>query len=459
MNHKQWAAIVQNFIKKIELEYPESSDKIRAEWRRQLKKIQETCDDLLNSWAVVEDSIATICQQYPDLLRDEQPTIEEEFSLAESSLREFREGQGYYQLAMYDSAMPLLERLVESEPDFLLGRVFFGLCLYQKERWLAARKQFHWVATFATSNEFIGFSQHMLGCIDLRDSKPQAAKRRFAKAIQLLPEHIDPWFNLAVSEYQLKRYQEAIPVLLKVLSLDGDDWEAMYLLSKCYHHLQQKENVVFWRLSTLEKVSHPQVITAIAQDCEEMGEYQKAIHWYDRLFHQNRKLANVYRGMAWNHWMLREADQAVSWIKKGLSLVPQDPYLLALYFWICLQQGQTQKAKEVLDFLPDQGAKDFLRKFLLSRYYDELGDEQLAMGLAEEMIQQDRESISGLGNYQKGRILLDKGETKQALYCFQRARELVANWKDPIFYEGVCHLLLENPDQTRSCWEQINFYV
>ena len=458
MNHQQWAEIVQNFINKIELTYPHSSQKMREEWKKQLKKIKETCDDLLVSWAVVEDSIANICQQYPDLLNEDEHAIEEEeFYLTESSLRQFREGQGYYRLAMYNSAAPLLERLVQNQPDFLLGRVFLGLCLYQQKRWEAAREQFEWLTQFAHSNEFKGFASHMLGCIDLQVSKPEGAKQHFAKTIALLPHHADAWFNLAISYYQLMRYQDAISAFLKVLSLNGDDWESMYFLSKCYAQLQQKENVAFWRYAALEKANHPQVIEAIAHDYEEIGEYKKAIYWYRRLLHLDRKQKVAYRGMAWNHWMLRDPTLAMGWIKKGLSLFPQDLYLLALYVWICLQHGQMIKAKDLLRCFPD--SMDDLKKLLLSHYFSQTGDRKNALELADQMIQQERLTISGFGHYQKGRVLLEMGETNQALQHFQQAKELVANWKDPIFYEGVCHLILKNPVQTRSCWEKIDFYV
>ena len=457
MNHRQWAEIVQSFINKIETDYPTSSEKMRAAWKKQLQQIKETCDDLLVSWAMVEDCIANICRKYPELMKDETHAIEEdEFFLTASSLRQFREGQGYYRLEMYDSATPLLEQLVEKEPDFLLGRVFLGLCLYQQKRWDAAKSQFDWLASFATANEFRGFAYHMLGCIHLQIEKPKTAIRYFTKVISLLPEDECAWFNLAVCYYQLKQYREAIPALLEVLSRNGDDWEAMFFISKCYYHMQQKENVTFWRLAALEKVNHPQVMMAIAQDYEELGKYKRAIHWYKRLLHHDRKQVIAYRGLSWNYWMLKESERAMSWLKKGLTLFPYDPYLIALYFWICLQLGKTTKAKTLLRFLPEQGPADSIKKLLLSQFYGQSGDVEQAMRSAEQMIRQEKKTISGIGHYQRGRVLLEMGEIDQALQSFQQAKALVTNWKDPIYYEGVCHLMLENPQQARDCWEKIN---
>lgn len=459
MNHQQWAEIVQNLIDKIELEYASSSSKKREEWKKQLKQMKQTCDDLLISWATVEDSIAKVFQQYPDLFHDETNPIEEEFFLDESSLHQFRQGQGYYELAMFDSATPLLERLVQSEPDFLLGRVFLGLCYYQQKEWDEAKYHFELITKTATSNEFIGFAYHMLGCIELQVSKVKRAKKRFAKAISIIPENGDSWFNLAVCHYRLKQYQEAIPLFFQVLSLDGDDWKSMYYLSKCYHHSNQKENIAFWRLAALEKANHPQVVEAIAQDYEEQGKYEKAIDWYRRLLSQDRRERIVYRGMAWNYWMLRDSNQATCWLKKGLSLFPKDPYLLSLHLWMLLQLGKTNKAKDIIHFLPSQHTSTSIWNALLSRFFTQTGDIEQAIEIAEQLIKQEKEAISGLGHYQKGRILLETGETNQAIQSFQKARKTVSNWKDPIFYEGVCHLIQEQPSQTRDCWEKIDFYL
>ena len=356
MNHQQWAEIVQSLIEKIESEYAYSTDQMREEWKKQLKQIQRTCEELLVTWATVEESVSKIFQQYPVLLHEEEELIEEEFMLDESSLHQFRQGQGYYELAMFDSATPLLERLIQSEPDFLLGRVFLGLCYYQQNEWNEAKYHFELITKMATSNEFIGMAYHMLGCIALQDSTIQQAKKQFAKAISIFPENEDSWFNLAVCHYRLQQFQDAIPLFFQALSLNGDDWMSMYYLSKCYQHFEQKENAAFWRFAALEKVNHPRVIASIAQDHEEQGEYEKAIGWYRRMLGQDRKQRRAFRGMAWNYWMLRDSASATCWLKKGLSLFPKDPYLLSLHFWMLLQRGRLDQGKEFIDRISSQQA-------------------------------------------------------------------------------------------------------
>lgn len=459
VNHQQWAEQVRNLIKEIELNYPTSSNQAQQKWKQQLKQIKQTCDHLLLSWATVEDGLAKIMHQYPDLNHEETDELEEEFFLEELSWQLLREGQGYYQLEMYDSAVPLLESFVQKEPDFWIGRVFLGLCYYQQKRWIDAKDHFDLITKMATSQEIIGFAYHMLGCIGIQMGEFQKAIRRFAKSIATIPDNPDSWFNLAICHYQLKQYEEAIPIFFQTWSFNRDDWQSMYYLSKCYHHLNQEENVEFWRLAAFERAHHPEVMVAIAQDYEERGEYEKAIRWYQRLLNQDRKETKAYRGLAWNYWMLKKFDQAVCWLKKGLSIDPHDSYLLSLQFWILLQQEQTEKMGAIIQLLPSQFTHTSIWNALLSRYFAQIGDVEQAIAITEELIAQENEMVSGLGYYQKGRILLEFGEVEEAIICFKRAREAISNWKDPIFYEGVCHLIQEEPNRTRDCWEKIDFYM
>jgi hypothetical protein len=47
------------------------------------------------------------------------------------------------------------------------------------------------------------------------------------------------------------------------------------------------------------------------------------------------------------------------------------------------------------------------------------------------------------------------GKISEATQHFRQAHQLAKHWKDPLFFEGVCHMIEGRHDSTRSCWQQI----
>lgn len=456
--HQQWLENVQKVLGKIKKGYANATNTEKIQSKNRIQQIKQSCDDLLHSWAVVEDEMAQLTQTYPELLETEQ-AIEDEFVMDASTVRQFREGQGYYQLTMFEQATTLFDQLMQAEPDFLLGRLYLGLCYLNQNQFASAKQQFRLVTETTHADDFISFADHMLGCIYVREKADQKASQQFAKVVKIIPDHSDAWFNLATCQYRLQRYQEAIPFFFQALSINGDDWEAMFYLSQCYYQDQQYESHTFWQSQAYEKMKHPRMIRAIAQDYEERNQYEEALAWYHRLHAQDRKNRHAFQGIAWNTWMLDRKEEAYCWLKKGLTLYREDSYLLCLRFWINLQQGEMDQAEKVRQFLPDDVSDDPVWFALQSRFFSQIGDYRKALNIAEQLIQQKTKEVTALGYYQKGKVLLETEQIDEALNYFQQAQNQMQNWNDPIFFEGICHLMKKQHKQTRDCWKKIDLYI
>ncbi|MBA4494493.1 tetratricopeptide repeat protein [Paenactinomyces guangxiensis] len=454
MFHQQWLQLVQNALDEIKSQYPHCPAAERAKWRNRLQQIKKSCDHMLESWAFIEEQIAHLLSEHPDLVSDEKE-LEEEFWLNESVVRQFRQGQGYYGLTMFKEAKHLFQQVVEEEPEFLLGRVYLGLSQFQENHLDEARHHFHIVSETASHDVFIGFAHHMLGCIAVKQGEDRRAIKQFGKVVALLPDHSDAWFNLGACHYRLEEYHEAIPYFYHALSLNEDDWESMYYLSSCYRHYQEWGSVSFWRFASYEKTNHPRVIESIAHDYEEMGQPELAIHWYQRLLDRDSGHSAAYHGIAWNLWVLNQVDQAFLWIKKGLTLFPKNADLLFTYVWMSIATGDTRRAKMAMDMLPADLTKQPLWLAIRSRLSTQMGEFEKATGMAEQLIKQENPSIKAMGYYQKGRTLLEMGKVREAIHHFRQAHQLASQWKDPLFFEGVCHMIEGRPDSTRNCWGQI----
>ncbi|MFC7442083.1 tetratricopeptide repeat protein [Laceyella putida] len=454
MYHQQWLELVQQALSEIETQYAQSPVSEKPKWRNRFREIKKSCDQMLESWAVIAEQLAELMEKYPDL-NEEEKEIEEEVWLHESAVRSFRQGQGYYGLTMFKEAKQLFEEVVEHEPDFLLGRIYLGLSQFHEGELHEAERHFQLVTNTASHDSFVGFAHHMLGCIAVKRGDDRKAIKQFSKVTSLLPDHEDAWFNLGACHFRLGEYHEAVPYFYHALSVNEDDWEAMYYLSHCYRHCQEWNSVSFWRLASYEKTHHPRILESIAHDYEEMGDHEQALEWYQRLLASDPKRTGAYHGMAWNLWALKRTDEAIMWLKKGLTLFRDDQPLLFAYVWMSMASGQMRKAVHALDLLPLEQVEQPMWLAMRSRLSSQQGDYQEASRLAEQLMEQEIPTLKAMGHYQKGRIFLEQKNVDEAIRHFKEARQLAKDWKDPLFFEGVCHLMNGCPDHTRSCWSEI----
>lgn len=455
MYHQQWLEIVENALNEIETNYPNSPVNERNKWRNRIQQIKKSCDLLLESWSVIEERIANLFEEHPELSGNGKE-LNEEFWLNESVVRQFRQGQGYFGLTMFQEAKDLFYQVVDEEPEFLLGRIYLGLTQFHENQLEESTSNFRLIIQTASQEVFQAFAYHMLGCIEVKRGDDQQAIYYFRKAVGLYPEYSDGWFNLGACQYRLKEYYEAIPYFYHALNINENDWESMYYLSDCYRHYQEWGSVNFWRLACYEKTNHPQVISSIAQDYEEMGEFQKALEWYRRLLAYDQYKPLAFQGISWNYWALQDETNAFLWLKKGLTLYPKHPELLFTYVWICFSKGDYDLVEQVFSYIPKELSQQPVWLALRSRLSMQTGDMTQAIQIAEELIGQDVVSAQALGHYQKGRAYLEDGQIKKALTHFQEANTRMKNWKDPIFYQGVCHMMEGRPDLTRQCWDKIS---
>ncbi|WP_028775863.1 tetratricopeptide repeat protein [Shimazuella kribbensis] len=456
MFHEVWLQDMEEQINELKENYPHSSTDEKFKWRKRFSELKQASHLLLEAWAKVEDKMASISADHPELSSEDEMEIEDEFWLHESVVRQFRQGQGYYGLTMFQEAESFFSDVVEEEPDFLLGRLYLGLSQFHSKDWDAAYQHFHLVSVTATQSPFLAFAHHMIGCIRVKQRNETAAIRSFQQAIGQDKENADTWFNLGAAYYRLKQYHEAIPVFYHALALNEHDWEAMYYLSSCYRQHGEWNSVTYWRLASLEKTNHPQVMLSLAHDYEEMEQPDQAIIWYRKLLSHPEHRKAAYHGLSWNHWTLKNKTEAELWVKKGLTIFPNDPDLLFTFMWIQLAEGDTKRAEKAYEMLSDEVKSEPIWQAMKMRISTRSGKFEEVDQLAQTLINQEKPMVQAMGYYHQGRTMLEIGRIPEAMNHFQLARKRATKWQEPLFYEGVCHLLEGRPEQTLECWGQLN---
>ncbi|MGF7087291.1 tetratricopeptide (TPR) repeat protein [Kroppenstedtia sanguinis] len=451
-----WLQQMQTHLSQIAKTYENGTVTLeeRSQLRSEFQKIHQHTHSLLEGWAVLEEQVASILKQHPELAEEEEE-VSGEFFLDSQVVQTFRQGQGYYQLKMFGEARPYFHEVVEQEPEFLLGRLYLGLSDFQQEKLDEARRQFQLVLQTSEVSQLNAFAHHMLGCIHVRQQEDETAIRQFKQALTLDQESGDTWFNLGACYYRLGDYHEAIPVFFHALRVDEEDWEAMYYLSCCYEKLGHHDSVSYWRMATYQKTRHPAVVESIAHHFEEQGKTQQAIQWYRKLIYADSQRVGAYHGLSWNLWVSGESEEALAILKKGLTLDRENQDLLFTYVWYLLQTGDANQVRKVFSALPQGLIEHPLWLALRSRLSVHCGDLDEAETIARQGIETEDTLARSLGYYQLGRVLLEKQDPEQAAISFQNAQELSPQWEEPVFYEGLCHLLTGRREQSRQCWEGI----
>ncbi|SFS95104.1 tetratricopeptide repeat protein [Marininema halotolerans] len=457
---QQWLEQLTKELGEIGESYPHAPEPDRSRLKEEFKEIQLICENVLEGWITLEEQMALMAKKYPELATESaQEDIGEEFWLEGHVVRSFRQGQGYYQLKMFGEAKPYFNRVVQEAPDFLLGRVYLALSYFQQQNWEEASKEFYLVTKTAEHSRFVSFAYHMLGCIHVQKGEDELAVRQFTRSLDIHEEGKDTWFNLGACYYRLRNYPEAIPQFFQSLRLDPDDWESMYYLSCCYKEVEQWESVRFWRSAVYKKTNHPIVMESIAKDFEDTGDVEGALRWYQKLMIADPKRASAYHGVSWNKWASGDHDGALLLLQKGLTLEPHNKEYLFTYVWYLLQQGELKKVEKVLQRLSDEMLSHPQWLILRSRWHVHCGDFTNAKATARQVVDSQDPYTCSLGYYQLGRVLLEQEDVKEAAKHFHTALQLFPQWKEPLFYQGLCYLLDGEIEGTRQCWEQLPMII
>lgn len=108
------------------------------------------------------------------------------------SLASFSKGQGYYKLSMYKQAVEELERVVETQPDDLLARMYLAMAYFHSEEYTEAYRHFQIVVPLTDDLKMKAVSYNAMGCIQAERQNLDKALELFRLAHSADPASIEP---------------------------------------------------------------------------------------------------------------------------------------------------------------------------------------------------------------------------------------------------------------------------
>jgi Flp pilus assembly protein TadD len=138
-----------------------------------------------------------------------------------------------------------------------------GTCLIKLGRPTEALGYFQQVVALAADSPE---AQNNLGVVCALLEDVPAAEGAYLKALALAPDHQPAWKNLAQLYIDAGRFDEGVPLLVRLLKAHPDDFEALALMGACYEEGGDVESANLMYKQTLKyQPDNPRALAGLAR--------------------------------------------------------------------------------------------------------------------------------------------------------------------------------------------------
>lgn len=475
-----WFDWMEDALMQLDAIYPHCPDEVKHELIDRFQHLQDVNDEWLQKWLYLQERFQQVSERYPELVQEQLPSFlsdatslhhhdsniegegdneaadgQLEFWIDEQVLHQFREGQGYYELLMFPQANKQFMEVIDMEPDFLLGRLYFALTCFHRKQWEEAEKQFKLILRTSPHKEFTRFAHHMLGCLLVKQNEDVKAVRHFYRALAIEDNNADTLFNLGACHYRLRSIRLAIPCFEQALLQNEDDWESMLYLAACHNAIGFAEGAIQWRKLAYETSQKPHIISQIADEYERHGDPEQALKWHLYCVNKHPEWAEGYHGVAWNIWQNNRDPQAIVWLKKALSLKREDSNILFSYWWISRHLGLVNETARIDRHFTTIMHDSPLWRLAHGNRYRIKGETEQAIEALTPLLNAEEKRIQGAAYYQLAHLYMEEQQWSEAVAYFNEARKRDEQLHETWLFEGICHYLSGDEETSKTC---LQFY-
>ncbi len=210
-------------------------------------------------------------------------------------------------------------------------------------------------------------------------------------------EYEDSLFLLVRTLKELNRHQEAVQVLESVLGQEEGRTPDLYiLLAGIYQFIGQQEQCRNTFLRALEEYPEDeQVLYEYGLFLDYIGEQDPAQEIMQRIVAMDAEHAGAlnYVGYTWAD-KRENLSEALQYISRAVKIKPDNGYIRDSLGWVHYQQGEYEKARDVLEMAVELAPDD-------PAILDHLAETYLALGLPEKAKETWRKALDLYREYRK----------------------------------------------------------
>ncbi|MCG8616206.1 MAG: tetratricopeptide repeat protein [Desulfobacterales bacterium] len=306
-------------------------------------------------------------------------------------------------------------------------------------------------------------------------NKVDAAIRYYTLAAQTNPDRIEPYLRLAQIYTRTERLLEARAQITKARAVDPNSVNALHLLSgvqirerdfvAAIDTLKKAETIDPDNIQTLlalaqlfvktKKVSQAEVFfkKAISLDAGSRDAYMGLVRLYtvqgraDKVAELMAKVVTTpgipavkYNDMARFYESRGESEQAEAYYQKAMDVAPGEVFPIMALARFFTRENSPQQAVDLLNqALESLGNRPAMKRILLigvSRVHQHFGDIPAAESAVEKALALKNHDADAL--FQKGRILMAKGNFKTALDLFDQVLAINRFHAKAFYFRAIC---------------------
>ena len=163
---------------------------------------------------------------------------------SEITANSFRRGLGFWELAMHREAVSEFKKVVEEEPNLLMGHYCLGLSSAQLGQVEEAFKELKLVLALDENKAMRALALNTLGILLAGKEQYSQAQHYFKQATEADPALSEAWFNLGAVNYNLQCYEAAITAFEKAGETAEADWEIALHIGRAWGYLGRYEAAI-----------------------------------------------------------------------------------------------------------------------------------------------------------------------------------------------------------------------
>jgi tetratricopeptide (TPR) repeat protein/S1-C subfamily serine protease len=269
----------------------------------------------------------------------------------------------------FDQAIPLLEKAIAANPNFMKAHSELGFAYVEKQLYDQAiphlRKAIELDPKQATAHNNLGAAFNGKGLYD-------EAISCYQKAIELEPKYAAAHANLGVAYNAKRLYGQAIPCFEKALELDPHNVAVLSNLGFAYNSKQLYDKAI----SSLKKVieldpNHVTALNNLGAAFNSKGLYDEAIPCFKKAIKLQPKHAIAHGNLGFAYKARGLNDEAIPGFKKAIELQPKQAVAHDSLGTVLGELGDLQQARDAfqkaLELTPEAAPAFKSRKQILEQ--------------------------------------------------------------------------------------------
>lgn len=163
---------------------------------------------------------------------------------SEITVNSFRRGLGFWELAMLKEAVGEFKKVVEEEPNLIMGHLCLGLSSAQLGKIEEAFKELKLVLALDKNKHMQALALNTLGVLLAGKEQYDQAGHFFNKATEADKNLGEAWFNLGAVTFNKQDYEGAVEAFSKAGELVKEDWEVELHLGRSLGYLGRFDEAV-----------------------------------------------------------------------------------------------------------------------------------------------------------------------------------------------------------------------